>query len=267
MNTCTIPYFSLMTFIWHFPLVGLFHAYFNSTDLEPRVAPIPGPECLTILIVMEYSPSRLPSICGVTMKSTQSFPLYTWNLLSSISGIITISRRCVFIGFLGSVLRSFSMNFLIFTAILFMLLRNLVGINFMNCSRLSLLTSSISMPLNVNFFAISCHHDLISWTRPSPRSSPASCRPCLLPCGQHNVRAACRASSSRTCQSSCPHADGRMRSLQCRALLASTCCGCATCNLQSPRASWAFPSFRPLRQRQASPCNPCQGSLPSLMQA
>src|SRR4030066_545444 len=48
------------------------HTYLRGTCLLPLVAPAPGSECLTLLLVIENSPSLWPSISGFIFMWTNS---------------------------------------------------------------------------------------------------------------------------------------------------------------------------------------------------
>src|SRR3989344_7508563 len=94
---CGQTHLLLLLGMCNFHLAYNHKSYFSGMNLLPFVAPTPGAECRTPLVVAENSPSLCPSISAFMSTATHSFPLWTKILFPTISGKITISRTWVLI--------------------------------------------------------------------------------------------------------------------------------------------------------------------------
>src|SRR5467141_90986 len=69
--------------------------HFSGMNFDDRVAPTPGPLCVTGLRVIANSPMKWPIISGLISTVTNSFPLWIATFLPMKSGRIGTSRQCV----------------------------------------------------------------------------------------------------------------------------------------------------------------------------
>src|SRR2546430_9069460 len=71
------------------------HPHLSGMNFDDRVAPTPGPLCVTAFRVIANSPMKCPIISGLISTVTNSFPLWIATFLPMKSGRIGTSRQCV----------------------------------------------------------------------------------------------------------------------------------------------------------------------------